>query len=161
MGTRQNGLTSVFFVVFFFFFFFFLFFVVFFCFLLFFFIFFCCKDPAQTVWIHMHILVWNFVGHMFSWTPSHISCKSFFYCKDPKTLIRLHRCTCICWYSAGQMFRWHHFIFHLSLLSLQKSWPAHISLTLIYCNDPDQPVWMLIILSFQTSLIPHSTWDNK
>ena len=27
--------------------------------------------------MHMHMLIWNFVDHMFPWTPSHISCKSF------------------------------------------------------------------------------------
>ena len=30
-----------------------------------------------------------FVGHMYYCTPSHILCESI-YCKDPKTLIRLH-----------------------------------------------------------------------
>ena len=35
------------------------------------FFFFCCKDPAQTVWVHMHMMIWNFVGHIFSWTPSY------------------------------------------------------------------------------------------
>ena len=35
------------------------------------------KDLAQTVRMHMHMLIWNFGGHMFSWTLSLISCKSF------------------------------------------------------------------------------------
>ena len=36
------------------------------------------KDPAQTVLMHMHSLIWNFGGHVFSWTPSLNSCKSFY-----------------------------------------------------------------------------------
>ena len=55
-----------------------------------------CKDLAQTVWMHMYMLIWNFGGHMFFWTSSCISCKSFFfYCKDTKTWIRLRSCTCM------------------------------------------------------------------
>ena len=42
-------------------------------------------------------------------------------------------------------------------LFLQKSSLVHISLMSICCKDPDQTVWMLIILTYQTSLIPHST----
>ena len=38
--------------------------------------FFYCKDPVQTVWMHMHVLILNFVAHMYSCTPSHISCES-------------------------------------------------------------------------------------
>ena len=26
---------------------------------------FFCKDPTQTVWMHMYILIWNFVGHNY------------------------------------------------------------------------------------------------
>ena len=60
-GCQTNGL--MFFNVFFFFFFFWgggggVFLVFFFVY---------CKDPAHTVWMHM--LIWNFVGHIFSWTP--------------------------------------------------------------------------------------------
>ena len=40
-------------------------------------IFFLLQDPIQTVRMHMRMLVWNCVVHMFSWTPFHISCKSF------------------------------------------------------------------------------------
>ena len=37
----------------------------------------------------------------------------------------------------------------------------HISLTFIYCKDPDQTERMRIILSYQTPPIPmHSTLDN-
>ena len=32
-----------------------------------------CKDPAQTV--RMHMLIWNFGDHMFSWMWSLISCE--------------------------------------------------------------------------------------
>ena len=55
----------VFFTCFFFFFFF--------CFLLL--LLFIAKFP-----MHMHMLIWNFGGHMSSWTPSLVSCMSFFYC---------------------------------------------------------------------------------
>ena len=45
-----------------------------------------CKDRAQTVRMHMYILIWNFVGHMFSWMPLLISCKSFLLLLRPKDL---------------------------------------------------------------------------
>ena len=41
----------------------------------------------------------------------------FFYCKDPKTLIRQRRCTCrhmLIYNFTGQMFLGHHFVFHLN-----------------------------------------------
>ena len=124
--------------------------------------FFCCKYPAQTVLMHM--LIWNFVGLMFSWRPSLIPCKSFFYCRYQKPLIRQRRCTCmhmLIYNFVGQIFLGHPFIFHFSFLLWQKTWHAHISLTFFFCKDPDQTVWVLTILCYQTSLIPHSTWDNK
>ena len=117
---RQNGLTC-FYLSFFFFFFFF---------------FFYCKDPAQTVRMHMH-MIWNFGGHIFSWTPSLISCKSFFYCKDPKTLIRLHRCTCmnmLILNFAGQMFPGHHFMFHYFFFFF---------FFFFFWKSPDQPIFHL------------------
>ena len=40
-------------------------------------LFFLFQRFAQNVRMHMHIQIWKFVGHMYSWTPSHISCKSF------------------------------------------------------------------------------------
>ena len=91
---------------------------------------------------------------------------SIFYYKDSKTLIRLRRCTCmhvLIQHFAGQMFLWHHFIFRLSFvcLFLQKVL-TRLYFTYVYlCKDPAQTVWMLIILSCQTSLIPHSNSDNK
>ena len=48
--------------------------------------------------MHMHMLIWNFVDHMFPWTPSHISCKSF---STVKTQRPWSDCAdahaCICW----------------------------------------------------------------
>ena len=49
------------------------------------------------------------------------------------------------------------FLFMFFFFFLQKSGPADISLMFICCKDPDQTVWMLIMLSYQTSLIPHSS----
>ena len=119
--------------------------------------FFCCKDAAQTVRMHMHMPIWNFVGHMYSSTSSHISCKYFYTVKtkipwsDLHAYANLEFCwSDISWASLSILFKF-----------LQKSWPAHISLTFICCKDRNQTVWMHIILSYQTSLIPHSTWDNK
>ena len=86
---------------------------------------------------------------------------SIFYCKDPKTLIRLRRCTCrhmLIHKFAGQMFLWNHFIFHLSFfLFLQKFSPAHISLTLYLLQRPRSNCMMFILMSYQSYLIPHFT----
>ena len=87
-----------------------------------------CKDPAQTV--RMHILIWNLSGHMLSYTPSLISCKSCFYCKDLDQQMYMH-----------------------AHADLELCWSDGF----ICCKDPDQTVWMLSILSYQTPLIPHST----
>ena len=54
------------------------------------------KDPDQTVRMHMHMLIWNFGGHMFSWTSSLISCKSFFLLWRPKDLDQTVYCRCTC-----------------------------------------------------------------
>ena len=71
--------------IFFFFFFFFFFFCLFVS-----SFFFYCKDLAQTARMHIHMLIWNIVGHMFSWSSSLISCKSFFYCKDLDHIAQMH-----------------------------------------------------------------------
>ena len=63
-GARQHDLKFVCFFV---------------CLLLFFFY---RTDVAQTV--RMHMLIWNFVGHVYSWTPSHTSCKSFYTLKTQR-----------------------------------------------------------------------------
>ena len=43
----------------------------------FFFFFFFCKDAAQTLRMHILIPIWNFVGDMYSWMSSDISCKPY------------------------------------------------------------------------------------
>ena len=74
------------------------FFFFFFVFFFFFFFFVFCKDPAKNVRIPKHMLIWNFVGHMFSWSTSNISCKSFSTVKSQRPW---SDCTdvheCICW----------------------------------------------------------------
>ena len=142
---RQNGLTCIFFFFFFFF-------------------FFCYgKDTAQTFRVHMHMLVWNLGGHMCSWMPSHVSPLLLLRPRDldqtAQMYMHAHADLELCWSDVSRAS--HYVSLKFFGFFLQKSWLAHISLTFICCKDPDQTVWMLILLSYQTSLIPHSTWDNK
>ena len=90
------------------------------------------------------------VGHMFSWTPSHISCESF---STVNTQRHWSDCAdahaCICWSKnfAGKMFLGHHFIFHSFFTEILTR--PFISLTFIYCKDPDQTeLWNIFDTTF-------------